>query len=383
MDDGTVLPVLDTRADVHLTLLLTHDCNLRCRYCYTGQKQPRHMSMAVARSALQLAVARTGERLHLVFFGGEPLLRWESLQEITVAARTLTTAAGLELRPTVTTNGTLLDGERAAWLAAQRFLVAVSCDGTREAHDRNRAAGASASSHGAAVESVRRLVAAGIEPRVVMVLDPSTVAAWPDSVASIAGLGVRHLVVNVNWAADWSSPETQRACERAFSRVGELYVQAHRAGHPLWVSSIDDKIATHVRGGYQPSERCDLGRFNLVVAASGRLYPCDRLVGEDPADSPLVLGDVWNGPDRQRVMALLGRVRTAPECGECALAPRCRYNCACANLAMTGSLDAPSETLCFHEQLSIRTADDVAHVLYTERNASFLRRHYPGATMLE
>ena len=42
------------------------------------------------------------------------------------------------MRPTVTTNGTLLDDERISWLSAERFLVAISCDGVRAAHERNR-----------------------------------------------------------------------------------------------------------------------------------------------------------------------------------------------------------------------------------------------------
>jgi hypothetical protein len=45
---------------------------------------------------------------------------------------------------------------------------------------------------------------------------------------------------------------------------------------------------------------------------------------------------------------------------------------------MTGAIDIPSETLCFHEQLAIRCADRVAQMLFAERNALFLAQHYPG-----
>jgi uncharacterized protein len=142
------------------------------------------------------------------------------------------------------------------------------------------------------------------------------------------------------------------------------------------MSFLDDRIAAHVKGGYTPAERCDLGRRNLVVAPSGRLYPCDRLVGED-RDERFVLGDVRTGPDPSRVAALVARTCRLPvECVGCAIAPRCRNRCACANLALTGRIDAPSETLCFHEQLAVRTADDAAKTLLAERNARFLRRHF-------
>lgn len=77
---------------------------------------------------------------------------------------------------------------------------------------------------------------------------------------------------------------------------------------------------------------------------------------------------------------LVARTCSLPaECLECAVAPRCRHRCACANLALTGAIDTPSETLCFHEQLAIRTADAAAASLFAERNPAFLRRHYPEA----
>ena len=117
-----------------------------------------------------------------------------------------------------------------------------------------------------------------------------------------------------------------------------------------------------------------------MVAPSSRLYPCDRLVGED-RDERFVIGDVSTGPLTERVAALVRRTCAMPDdCLECAVAPRCRNRCACANLALTGAIETPSETLCFHEQLAIRTADTAAATLFAERNPAFLRRHYPEAS---
>jgi hypothetical protein len=43
---------------------------------------------------------------------------------------------------------------------------------------------------------------------------------------------------------------------------------------------------------------------------------------------------------------------------------------------MTGAIDIPSETSCFHEQLAIRTADHAAEILFGESNSLFLAQHY-------
>jgi uncharacterized protein len=368
--------VLNTeQTDVHLTLCLTHDCNLRCNYCYAGKKGPRAMSEEVGKRAVDLALARVSKRLHLVFFGGEPLLRWQHLATFTGYARERAAQTGVEVRPTVTTNGTLLDEERATWLAAEDFLVAVSCDGARVAHEKNRNDAAGRSSYDATIEAIRRCLRASLRVRVVLVLDPSNVALLPESIAALLAIGARELIVNVNWAADWSTDWVQAQCQAAYQQCAHMYVEAYRQEKPFWLSLFDGKIASHIKGGYLPGDRCDLGQRNLVVAASGRLYPCDRLVSDDD-DASAVVGNVWDGPDPQRIRSLVSRVTSPPECADCALAKRCRNRCACANLAMTGKLDVPSETLCFHEQLAIRTADSVAEILFAERNPLFLAQHY-------
>ncbi|MBI5487439.1 MAG: radical SAM protein [Deltaproteobacteria bacterium] len=397
-----VTPAADRFPDTHLTLCLTHDCNLRCRYCYGGAKSKRHMTLAVGRAALDRAVARTSERLHLVYFGGEPLLRWRTLVALTERAAELATAASLELRPTVTTNGTLLTDERTAWLRERRFVLAISCDGTKEAHDANRRDARGRSSHARTVAGLRRALDAGLGLRVILVLHPDNVDLLPDSLAFLHDLGAGDFVVNPDWSADWQDEPLQARWEHAYEAAARLWTDAHRAGRPFWLSFVDDKIAAAVKGGYTPAERCDLGRRNLVVAPSGRLYPCDRLVGEDREvraetqrrrekgnrvgrtavtradEGGFAIGDVRSGPDPTLVAALVARTCGMPaDCLECAIAPRCRNRCACANLALTGDPGVPSATLCFHEQLAVRVADAAAETLAAERNESFLRRLGP------
>lgn len=339
------------------------------------------MSRETGEGAIDLALERTSERLHPIFFGGEPLLCWDRLQALTAVARERASASSVTVHPSVTTNGTLLTEERAAWLAEEGFLVAISCDGTAAAHDRNRVDDCGRGSHERTVAGLSRALVAGLPVRVVSVLDPSTVDLLPDSVDELLSIGARDIIVNVNWEADWSGDALARRWREAYEEVARRYVDAHRAGEPYWINIIDEKVATHVRGGYREHERCDFGRRDLVVSAGGTLYPCDRLVGED-ADgcaSRYAVGDVWSGVDRQRYAEVAGRACQQPaECLECDLRERCRNRCGCANLAMTGSVDAPSGVLCQHEQLAIACADAAAELLVAEENGHFLSKHYGG-----
>ncbi|MBK6533577.1 MAG: 4Fe-4S cluster-binding domain-containing protein [Deltaproteobacteria bacterium] len=63
-----------------MTLVLTHECNLACSYCYTGEKFRREMDWetASARSTCsstprRAVPPRVEAPIDLGFFGGEPL----------------------------------------------------------------------------------------------------------------------------------------------------------------------------------------------------------------------------------------------------------------------------------------------------------------------
>lgn len=69
-----------------VVLHLTSSCNLRCTYCYAPAKRKDAMSMDTARRAIDLAVRLGGQSACVGFFGGEPLLAFDAIRELTTYA---------------------------------------------------------------------------------------------------------------------------------------------------------------------------------------------------------------------------------------------------------------------------------------------------------
>src|SRR5690606_5912918 len=97
-----------------LCLHVAHDCNLRCDYCFAA-KGDYHagrslMSSEVAVKAIEFLVRNSDRHeLEIDFFGGEPLLNFETAQTAVSYGRELERSSGKKLHFTVTTNGTLLN----------------------------------------------------------------------------------------------------------------------------------------------------------------------------------------------------------------------------------------------------------------------------------
>jgi len=197
----------------------------------------------------------------------------------------------------------------------------------------------------------------------------------PESLDHLLGLGLRLMSFNLNYEADWDE-ESRGRFVPAMEGLADRYVQAYRRNVEFKVNLLDSKIITHVKKGFACTDRCDFGCEELAVSPSGKLYPCDRLIGEDDRDD-VVIGTVAEGVDPVRRDRLIGaKNEILNECAECDLALRCMHWCGCVNHAMTGSVGEVSGLLCWFEQEVIQAADRAAETLYRERNPLFIKRFY-------
>jgi len=132
---------------------ITRTCNLRCVHCYSdsmAMKYPGELDWEQMQGVV--ADLSAYKIPSLLLSGGEPMIHPRFFELVDLAS-----ATGLKL--TISTNGTLIDAEKAARLkAAEVAYVGISLDGIGEIHDRfRRKAGA----FDAAVRGFRHCHAAG------------------------------------------------------------------------------------------------------------------------------------------------------------------------------------------------------------------------------
>lgn len=365
---------------VTCTLCLTHDCTLRCNYCYAGSKYRHAMAQETARKALDICIAeakRTGRGLDVSFFGGEPLLEWELLQwcwQYTEAHK-----EGLIIRPRygITTNGTLLTPERLQWLAKRDFLIGLSIDGSPAMHNTNRCYANGRGSH----EAVARALALidsypSIRSKAICVVTPNNVQHLAEGTQWLAEHYHGEIGLNIDYWSEWTDANFDTLCEQ-FNRVAAMVLESYRSGAPIALSNIEHKILSHIRArDNTPCLHCAIGEREIAVSADGNFFPCSRLVGI--GDEPeLNFGNVHSGIDRARQEWIIAhRGNSTPACKLCALRHRCVNTCGCTNHAASGHIDQVSPFLCASEHFFIETADTLAETLYAERNPNFLHKFY-------
>lgn len=127
-----------------LTLQITQQCNLRCSYCvYSGNYHNREhankiMSEEVAKKGIDFLAEHSidSKRVHIGFYGGEPLLRFPFIkQQIEYAQKRL---KGKQHSFGLTSNGTLLTEEIVKFFSENNVALTISLDGDEKCHDKNR-----------------------------------------------------------------------------------------------------------------------------------------------------------------------------------------------------------------------------------------------------
>jgi len=365
---------------VSATFHLTHACNLRCGYCYTGEKFGTGMTSATARDAVtfahRIALESGAEHLEIVFFGGEPLLRHGLVCEIVDQARAL--AGGLRASFKMSTNGLLLSPAVIADLAAREVFVSLSIDGEPATQDAQRPDTRGRGSAEKLQEIIPRVLAWNPHTAVNCVITPQSAGRADASAQWLFAQGFRYVSTALDWSAPWTRRDL-RTLGAAYTRLGEWYVRETIRGSRFYLSCFDEKIRTRTRGPLEISERCAMGHRQFSIAPSGRLYPCVQFVREDD-QAEWCIGDVWQGFDDPRRKALLHLAeKPRDECGGCALTERCGSWCACMNFQGTGRLDVASPLVCEHDRMLTPIADRVANQLWKRRNPLFLHKHYNPA----
>ena len=340
----------------HLELMVTHGCNMACRYCYGGDESespggPRYlygsasagMDFETALRGVDFLFETSGSRkeLSVIFFGGEPLLEFPLIEKIVPYVRDKEQATGKKADLSLSTNGLLLDEKKVDFLVRNRIGCQVSIDGPARIHDRNRLLADGSGSYEAVMAGVRHLLRARkgrVPARATMARDSVDPLSVAEHLLSL-GFGSVHIEPAIGKSG--GTPVTDRDIETIKKQEEELAL--------FLVKSVKENrhfnymnLVRFIRQTRVVRERlahyCGAARTYFALAQDGAFYPCHRFVGREEYR----MGDLDRGLDttlQKRILDLA--VDNRPYCRECWARYFCGGGCWKHAVDMSGSLEVP------------------------------------------
>jgi uncharacterized protein len=326
----TLSPLVDDRPVVSpplrsLSLAIAQKCNLGCTYCYAqqgefgGRAKTMSTEMALRTVDLLLRDIEAGTRVNLAFLGGEPLANRSGLRAATEYASQLGAAAGVDVRFSITTNGTLLTPEDGDFFERHGFAVTISLDGIGDAHDRQRPFKNGAPSFAKILARVEPLLEQQRRMQVSarVTVTPSNL----DLVETLDGL-IALGFHSVGFSPMLSSPARQGEMDESSLEVmlarmidcGRQFEARLIAGVRYPFLNMVTALRELHAGTHRPYP-CGAGAGYLGVSADGGLYACHRFVDDSRASMGRVDGAI--DTELRNVWLAERHVHRQEPCREC------------------------------------------------------------------
>ena len=304
---GSRFAAADGQMKITAVLLnISQTCQLSCVYCFASQGsfnddklfQPL-MDMETGRKAIDFffeIADPTADSYTVTFFGGEPMLNWSLIQELTDYSESKAKAVSKKVVFAITSNGYMIDEEKVSFMAAHNIGCMISLDGDEQTHNTLRPHKSTtvnsyemASNALKAIREVRDLATARAT---VTSLCPDPVKLEQDMLnagASRVNLQFISCLRDDPLALSHAQLRsyTQAATMRVFEgNLGRLYTQ--------------DISLLRLRNRHMSTRFCSFAESTMAIDALGRIYACHRLVSDDN----YLIGNIHSGLNVERVLAM-------------------------------------------------------------------------------
>ena len=347
-----------------MCLHAAHDCNLRCKYCFasTGDFHgPRGLlPVETGKRALDWLVRHSGNRkqLEVDFFGGEPMMNFETIKEIVAYGRSLEKETGKHFQFTTTTNAVNLTEEVGEFLNKEMYNVVLSIDGRKEIHDFMRPAANGKGSYDVVLPKMQAFrKSRGDKSYYVRGTFTNRNLDFSNDVISLADNGFDQISIEpVVLEKDSPFALSEEMLPRIlaeYDKLAEIYLDRRKNGR--WFNFFHFNI--DLEGGPCIRKRltgCGAGNEYVAVTPEGDIYPCHQFVGREGFKMGSVLTDEFN-TDLQAKFAA-NHVLSKEKCSECWARFYCSGGCAANAHAFHGDISKPYELECEMERKRLECA---------------------------
>lgn len=348
-----------------LCLHVAHDCNLRCKYCFAstgdfGQGR-KIMPPEIAKKAIDFVIARSGVRhnIEVDFFGGEPLMAWDTVTQTVDYARSLEEKYNKKFRFTITTNGLLLDEDKCKYINENMDNCVLSLDGRREVNDEFRKTVAGTGSYDTIVPKFKALVDER-DPNLDYYARGTFTSHnldFAEDVLSIADAGFDRLSVEPVTADpgcgyDLTEDDLPKI-EAEYDRLTDIMLERKKEGKPFtffhFMVDLDQGpcVVKRLRG-------CGAGYEYVAVTPDGDIYPCHQFVGKDEFKQGSVLDQSFNMDIAQKFAGM--NIYSRPKCQKCWAKFYCSGGCSAANYNMNHDMNDSYDLGCEMERKRLECA---------------------------
>lgn len=357
-----------------LCLIVSHACNLNCSYCSLGSVtgQGKVMSIETARKTLDWLIPNApGKKIDIDFFGGEPLLAWETVKDAVLYGNELAKTHDKNLRWSMSTNAVGLTDDILDFCDKYYISLVLSLDGTREINDAYRKTPANEGSFDAVLSNILKVVKRRERGYYVRGTYTGKTIHFADQVIALHKLGIGSLAFEPVVTTDPELAITEKhlpVLRQEYEKLAKYYVEQKILGNPFRFYHFEMNLEQGpcVR---KSAGGCGAGCEYLAVDPDGQFFVCHQLDGNSDfwmgnLKTPPVQSDFDRWTNNNHLL-------TKPECLDCWAMFLCSGGCLAANQTIKGDFKSLHTIGCEIQKMRLEAALWVyAYLRISEANPS-------------
>lgn len=337
-------------------LNVAHDCNLRCKYCFASkgdyQGKREIMSPEVGKEAINFLINHSGSRrnLEVDFFGGEPTMAIDTIQEVISYARGLEKKYDKKFNFTVTTNALSLDDETVLYFDKNMKNIVLSLDGRKSVNDFIRVRADGSGSYDKVVENIKKVVKLRKQSKKEYYVRGTFTKFNLDfakDVIHMADMGFNEISIEPVVGKDGDyllKDEDIPMIYNQYDEIAREFIKRKKNEvNPFrfYHFNIDIYNGPCI---YKRLSACGAGVEYIAVTPKGDIYPCHQFVGNDE----FKMGDVFNKTLKKDIISRFKdtHIFEKEECKTCWARFFCSGGCNANNYIINNDMNKSYELTC-------------------------------------
>ncbi|MCC0635803.1 radical SAM/SPASM domain-containing protein [Clostridioides sp. ES-S-0001-02] len=340
-----------------LTLEINQKCNLKCTYCYLGEKSGTEMKKEDAIEAINLGINQAkkhkDKKLVIDFVGGEASLDFNFIKDLVKYSQLKIKDEDIFLEFMTTTNAICLNKDMIDFYILNKFSLKVSIDGNKYVNDLNRINYNGEGSYDNIVDKLNllRYYEKNVNKfvQVTNVITKNNYREYYNSLVHLtAELGFKFIDTAIDFCYEWNKEE-YKIIEENIYKSFDYFIDCYKNNQGFIWSFINKsyKSLEQLKKTYS----CGAGIVSLYVRNNGDYHTCPVSFNECSK-----LGDINNGLDLEKIKFLknIDSIENK-ECKLCDIYEYCSAKgCVMGNYAKNRDLNTPIDMSCWMSKLKYK-----------------------------
>ena len=367
--------------------ILTNQCNLKCPYCFVNQNVEK-MPFNIALDAAKFLIRNSkdiGYTPNITFFGGEPLLEWDSV--IVPLTKYIREEYKEPFNLSITSNCILMTEEKLNFMKENNIGLLFSIDGDQETQDINRPFHSGKSSFDMLIDKIPMILKYYPNMTFRATIHKPTAHLTFDNMKFAIQQGYNNMFFIPNVFDDWSEDDKD-ILRWQVSMFGDYFIKNARHGKIIHLNNLDRifPLITKINEAYKNKSgrplikhKCGLGTgAGASISPDGKIYACQEMVTND---STFLIGDIYNGENQEKRKQLASmfnsqKVYGLNSCVGCKLDKVCDGACVANNYLWSKDLNRIPDMYCYWQQILLDEAIRICNILGSERNELFKNTYF-------